>query len=346
MAQAKYIVGDWGGTNLRVALSTSEGTGEFYKYACSDFSSAEDIFNQVYKDMDISSADIDGFVIAAAGPVNSPDHFIFPNNTALGVINFSELGKSLGTKIILLNDFSAQAYGTLGLEKEDFEKITPDIADKKLPKELWEQASSPSSIIQVPPSNRFLLIGPGTGLGVCTLGVAGPHITVIDGEGGHTNFATCSDEEHDVLEKIRSKIGVVSHEGMASGIGLANIFRAITNNWDQEVLPERVTQAAKEGDADAKETVRLFTIALGRAAGNAALLNQTRGGIILPSGSIVSALGEHFDTALFSAEIKRNDFNNNPDNVSHNPASGTPVYIMRKEETGIIGAHIYAQSLG
>lgn len=345
MSNSKYIIGDWGGTNFRAALSTPDGLQDIYSYKCADYDSAHAILSQACLDIGIATSEIDFFVLAVAGPTNNPENFVFPNNLDLGTVNFTELGVSMGAPIILINDFAVQAYGALGLERSDFEEIIPVNTKKKLPKELWDPKAPLTTIVTIPQDNRFLVTGPGTGLGICTLGIGGAHITVTEGEGGHMNFACLAEQEHALLQNIQHHIGTVSYESLASGLGLVRIYKALTNNWQNEISAEEITQKALEGSNNAKETIRIFTLAFARAVGNAALLNLTRGGIIIPQGSIVSALGDHFDRDLFAYELRNNDFNATSERAEHNPLNNIPVYIMNHEETGILGTHIYAQSL-
>ena len=347
MSKNINIVGDVGGTNARLAISEENGIGEIHPYTCAEFDSVGSIITQFGKDQGITLSDSTRLVLAVAGPTGNPESFMFSNNDAFGVTNFTQLGQDIGTDIILLNDFAAQAYGALALKRDDLKEIISGSENAKIPGELWDKTASSniSSVIQIPPDNRFIIAGPGTGLGVCTLGVNISQILIMDGEGGHSPFASLSLEEQKIVEDIWMHQGEVSYEKMASGKGLVNIWKSVKQQWDNTtILGKDITSAVITGANETTpegQAVALFTKAFGRSVANAALVNHAKGGVIIPAGSIISFLGEHFNITSFETEFRKNDFA--PEN---NPLRNTPVYMMQTEETGILGAHVYTQTLG
>ena len=70
-------------------------------------------------------------------------------------------------------------------------------------------------------------LGPGTGLGVCALVGTEHGVTVIEGEGGHADFAPTNAEEALVLDVLSARFGRVSIERLLSGDGLLNIYGAL-----------------------------------------------------------------------------------------------------------------------
>ena len=344
MSEYTYAVGDWGGTNFRGAISTADNIGEVHHYECKDFQGPVTLLRTFLDDAKVDVSDLSGLVLAVAGPADDPENFKFSNNNHFNAANFSAVGKTLGVPVILCNDFSAQAYAAADLKWYELKQIAgPE--NVKIPGELWDKTAPHNSmpVIQVPPKNRFIIAGPGTGLGMCTLNVSGAHITVMEGEGGHANFAPQNDEEYEIISSIRQNTNSpVSYEMLASGPGLVNIYKAVTDDWESTIKPQEIT-AFQDSEEDKIKAVSICISAFARAVGTAMLVTQAKGGVIIPAGSIVSSLGDRFDVALFRQSLETNDFQSKaPDK---NPAANLPVYIMQKKETGLWGAHVYAQTL-
>ena len=87
----------------------------------------------------------------------------------------------------------------------------------------WVQMGGGASQVDYP----IVVLGPGTGLGVCALVGTEHGVTVIEGEGGHADFAPTNSEEALVLDVLSARFGRVSIERLLSGDGLLNIYGAL-----------------------------------------------------------------------------------------------------------------------
>src|SRR5690606_7568010 len=69
--------------------------------------------------------------------------------------------------------------------------------------------------------------GPGTGLGVAHLAFTGDRWIVLDGEGGHVDFAAADELEQQIQNIFAREYGHVSAERIISGPGLITLYRAL-----------------------------------------------------------------------------------------------------------------------
>ena len=111
-----------------------------------------------------------------------------------------------------MNDFAAQAWAMLILTKADLVVVNQ---------------------VRGQSQRARLVIGAGTGLGICTLvPTAGGWLPVI-GEGGHADFAPNSILQADVWALLRQRFGHVSAERIVSGAGLLNLYVCLA---EQELM--------------------------------------------------------------------------------------------------------------
>ena len=141
------------------------------------------------------------------------------------------------------------------------------------------------------PITPIAVLGPGTGLGVCTLLRTEHGVTVIEGEGGHADFAPTSEEEALVLDVLSARFGRVSIERLLSGDGLLNIYGALielerlSSGQSGGVAvadPSDVSAHALAGsDPVAVRALTMFCNILGSVAGNLALTLGAKAGVYI-----------------------------------------------------------------
>src|SRR5687768_16101260 len=167
------LVADIGGTNVRFACvrPNDDNLHHISNLQCEDFPQLEDAIAS-YLDS-IATKRINKICLAVAAPV-SQDKISMTNNP--WTFSKSELQQKLGVEVLIINDFSAQAY----------------CLDMLTPQELeWLGAPRPSG------KNLRVIIGPGTGLGVAGLT---PRGEVLATEGGHISFAPVNPHEIALLQ--------------------------------------------------------------------------------------------------------------------------------------------------
>lgn len=137
------------------------------------------------------------------------------------------------------------------------------------------------------PSGPRVVVGPGTGLGQAGLIHSGQHWVPIPSEAGHADFGPVTDEDFALWAKLEKSHGRITPETVISGPGLLRLYHAVVAvNGVAPIAtsPAEVTDAADGGDPLAIHTLRLFTIYLGRFAGDLALTFLATGGVFLAGG--------------------------------------------------------------
>lgn len=307
------LIGDIGGTNARFAL-VSPGSVEPYSIenlACADYpgliEAAKDYLQRVGAVGQEAPTDA---CLAFACPVHEErvkltnNHWEFLKEdvrTALGLSQFKTL-----------NDFTAQALGALHVGGEHRHTIKPGTGD---------------------PHAAYLVIGPGTGLGVAGV-FPGRHAWIpLPTEGGHVTFAPTDDTERALLAELHKYHARVSVERILCGQGLLDLYHA---HCATEGVPSRcttpsdVTTAASADDATAQRTLLRFLKILGDVSGDAALTLGARGGVYF-CGGILPRLRDWLPQSglaqAFSTKGRLSSYNAN-----------TPLWLITHPWTGLLGA--------
>lgn len=259
------LVGDIGGTNARFAIlvdSNSEPK-EFPVLQTADFASIDDAIQTAI--LDHTSLLPRSVILAVAGPVDGDE--IDLTNCAW-VVRPKQMIENFGfSDVTVLNDFEAQALAAVSLEGKNLTQI----------------GGRPGEII----ATRVVL-GPGTGLGVAGLVRTRKAWVPIPGEGGHIDIGPRSARDYAIFPHIATIEGRVAGEQILSGRGIVNLYRAICAADKVEAIldnPADITAQGLDGsNQQAKETVELFAIYLGRVAGDLALVFMAVGGVYLSGG--------------------------------------------------------------
>lgn len=313
------LVGDIGGTNARFAI-VSVGSSELTSIKtlhCEKFETIQQAL-QLYlssiKDIQISSA-----CIASAGTVHL-DTFKPANNDWL--INKSNVSSALNNiQVSWINDFNAQALATTTLTDNDVVTIKAGI----------EQ------------SDRLrLVIGPGTGLGVCGLIRSPSGWLSVPTQGGHSDLAPNTSLEIEILTLLQKKFGHVAVERVLSGPGIVNLYEALCEINGKDILfhsPSEITAAAINPNPDhlSKETLYMFCKIFGSVTGSMALTTGSLGGIYITSDLI-----RNFLDFFTSSEFVQN-FENKGRMKYY--MTDIPIYLSKKENMGLLGATHYLNHL-
>ena len=309
--QSYNLVGDIGATNARFALVApgSSDIENIQSLKCEDFDniqSAISFYISSFLELDIVSA-----CFATAGTVHL-DVFKLANNH--WTINKSDVAKTLnGVTIKWINDFTAQAFATTTLT--DSEVIT-------LNKGIVE------------PEKLRLVIGPGTGLGVCGLIMSPSGWLPIAGEGGHSDFAPNTSIEYEILTLLAKKFGHVAVERILSGPGIMNLYEALCqiNGKDRiYTTPSEITAAAVNAGADqiADETIQMFCKIFGSVAGSMALTVGALGGVYITSDLVRNFLDLFIESDFQKSFESKGRLQPVLEDI--------PVYLSKKKNMGLIG---------
>lgn len=293
---SKIVAGDIGGTKTILALyeiNNNEITMiSKYQYASQSFVNFSDIIVD-FKNRFITSS-IDAACLGIAGPI------IDGNCNATNLpwnINAKELKKQFNTtRIKLLNDLEATAYGMLYLEAEDLVELNPNAKHSV--------------------GNRAV-IAAGTGLGEAQLFWDGEQFHPIGSEGGHCDFAPMTPQQDALLGWLRCHYpDHVSYERILSGPGIATLYDFL---YQSNFAPEpsemcnldpsndrsaMISRCALEhNDPLCSETLRLFCEIYGAEAGNLALKSISLGGVYI-GGGIAPKIAPFMGNGIFMEAFK------------------------------------------
>ncbi len=276
MADSWYLLADIGGTNARFALGVGAGRElrEPLTVSVADhptFTSALQAYLQHVEKSGQWQALPSDCCLAVACPVNS-EVVTFTNSD--WVIHRDEVARSLELpELKIINDFTAIGYAAMDFVEEDWIQVGDGQA----------QADSP-----------MVVLGPGTGLGVCSVIPGSGGISVVSGEGGHVDFSPVDDEEIEILRLLLTRYGRVSAERLLSGAGLQNIYWALgqlQGTDSRQASPADISVAAlTDGDALSAQTLAVFCRVLGGVAGNLALTLGAHGGVYIAGGIVPRVL--------------------------------------------------------
>ena len=314
------LAADVGGTNARFAVASDEGSISLItRYSVDQYPSIEQAVSAFLDEVAPHgfSGTPDAACFALAGPIEG-DEVRFTNSA--WVASRSRLSRALGSSSVdFLNDFAAIGHAIPQLESSD-----------------WVQLGGGASHADYP----IVVLGPGTGLGVCTLLGTEHGVTVIEGEGGHADFAPTNEEEALVLDVLSARFGRVSIERLLSGDGLLNIYGALMelerlssgqSGGSVVADPSDVSALALAGsDPVAVGALTMFCNVLGSVAGNLALTLGAKAGVYIAGGipgKILSFLENSDIRARFEAKGRFQSY-----------LQQIPLRVVTKEDLGLLGA--------
>ena len=222
------LVGDLGGTNLRLAIRAGREELALLHLACGSLSGLEEglthFRDAIEKYRPVSAC------LGVAGPVNGAGEVHLTN---LGWdLSEQALSERLSIPTRLINDFQAQAEAIPLLLEEDRAHLGgPEV---------------------VPSGRPIAVLGAGTGLGEAYLipTPSGEYLTV-PGEGGHVRFAPRDDFEIELLRALTRVHGPhVSSERVLSGAGLVSLYRELLR-WRLRADPSSSSELEPLSDGPA-----------------------------------------------------------------------------------------------
>ncbi|MGH8658564.1 MAG: glucokinase [Gammaproteobacteria bacterium] len=336
------LSGDIGGTNTSIGLFRMEKGALKEKYSGTfetrDYSGLQTLIKDFLDKTRGHPREIAIACFGVAGPVTK--NSVKPTNLpSWEAITGDEVAQKTGlSRVMLLNDLVAMAYGISALGEEDIATLHAGEEE--------------------PGGNRVLLAA-GTGLGMALLPEGWETSLPIWSEGGHMDFAPRDDKEIDLLKFLQQRKFLkdtsgthVSVERVVSGAGLKNIYDylvqrnfatkdpAVPHEIKCSDAPQVISKAALEGrSALCTEALRMFVAAYGAAAGNLALVSTARGGVYLGGGIAPHVFKKrtHIDDAFEAAFLDKGRFRSFLEKV--------PVRVILNTQTVTLGAAHYAAQL-
>jgi glucokinase len=326
----KYLAGDIGGTNTRLALFSPEADDcdpvESQTFPSQQFPSLEQILQTFLADKPYK---LIGASFGIAGPIFGGRARI---TNLSWIVEQRTLRESLGgIPVNLLNDLHAIAYAIPQLKPGDLEILI---------------SGEPA------PEGAKGVIAPGTGLGEGFLVWNGERYQPFPSEGGHTSFGPETPLQLELLNHMDSIYDHVSYERVCSGIGITNLYTFLRDGkgyhepaWLAEQLAEVedptpiIATAALENKAEiCTQTMELFVSILGSEAGNLALKVLATGGIYLGGGIPRRILPLLEGNTFRQGFLDKGRF--------ADILTSVPVYVITHPEAGVFGAACYGFRLG
>jgi glucokinase len=318
MDENAIIVGDVGGTNVRLALAHKNSKGHISlshigKRPVEKFRSLELALEDWLQDVDHKPHK---GVFALAGPTGA-DEVRFTNSD--WVVNAPKVKAAFDFEsIMLVNDFAAQAMAIPATPSSELVVINQGIAKENAP---------------------IVVLGPGTGLGMAGLLKVQNHWQVLPTEGGHQAFAPRSDIEREILSVLSRAFEVVSFEHVLSGPGLLRIYKclgAIKGELTPLDTPPEIGEAAANFSQPlAVEAAKTLSLILATFCANAILGMGAQGGCVI-AGGVAEQLSQF---------IMTNDFIERFRNIGPmaNYVRDVPVYRNNDAYAALKGAAMFAQ---
>lgn len=310
------LVGDIGGTNVRFACARKgvHGVPEIDDIAIlpgDDFSNFEAALAEYMGGLNGHTPR--QALFAFAGPIKAGQVTLTNRDWT---IDSHALAADLAfNQVKLVNDYAAMARAI---------PVLPDTAFEVL------HAGTP------PRQERaaILVSGPGTGLGQATLLPEGDTAwRVITGEGGHAAYAPRTEREWELRQALRKRHGYVSKELVLSGSGLDAVHAALCDIFGkpwQKTPPAEILSMADAGDPICVAICEIRAAATLDAMGDAALMNGTRGGVVITGG-----VAERLAKWLAKPDAMARFFERGPMSPYMSPI---PIRLLLSGEAALVGA--------
>ncbi|MGB5338671.1 MAG: glucokinase [Gammaproteobacteria bacterium] len=319
------LAGDIGGTNTRLAVFDVGGTHLETVVEQTYPSQAHAALGEIIQDFTARhSVAVTSACFGIAGPVhgdtvrttNLPWH-----------ISAGEIAERFGiTRVFLLNDLEANAWGIRALGAGDFCSLQAGAGDAE---------------------GNCAIISAGTGLGEAGLYHDGTELQPFASEGGHTDFSPGNEQEIELLRFLQQRYDHVSWERLLSGPGLVHIHEFL-RHYRKSDVPAWLTDAMRDGDpavaistaglaqrdAVCAEALELFAHLYGVEAGNLALKILARGGIYIGGGIAPKILDVMQGGAFINAFLDKGRMRPLLEKI--------PVQIILNDKTALYGPGIFA----
>jgi glucokinase len=265
MTDDTILVGDAGGTNVRFALAQVDGVrvtvSDIWKRPGAEFLSFEAALDSFLSE---TRPALTGAAFGFAGVVVDDSVELLNRGWT---VDLAAVRSRLGVpRMVSVNDFFAMARSAPELARDQVQRLAPGHPD---------------------PRGAIAIGGPGTGFGIGVLRWSQQGWIVVGGEGGHQAFSPQTDIEWKLAERLRERLGYVSNEIVAAGMGFDETRDALFEVMGRKPEPlsqSEVIDAARGGDAVALEFCRLRARTVMTAMGNLALIANATGGAFIAGG--------------------------------------------------------------
>lgn len=316
------VIGDIGGTKTRVSVAEDHSGGllETITLRSGDFESFGDLLKRACNELNVVSPTY--AVFGVPGPVSDGKANLTNIPWSISEEEISQsLGTSHGSKLV--NDLSLVAAALPSLGDEDLFNIRPGKAERE--------------------KKMFVVVAPGTGLGVSFLHHDGERYIPFASEAGHIEFAPTDDLQAELHAYMRQKLKRVSMERIASGMGLINIYNFLKESGYAPEPPELRQRLDTEDQAAViastgergefkitSTTLDIFASALGSFAGDLVFTYLATGGVYLGGGIPPKLIKKLTDGVLVSSFMHKGRLTD--------LVASTPINIIKDDRAALTGA--------
>ncbi|MCC5970874.1 MAG: glucokinase [Pararhodobacter sp.] len=261
------LLADIGGTHTRLALADAGvlRPDSIRRYRNDGYGAFQTLLADYLRDCALR--DCAGVCLAVAGPVRGDT--VRMTNLGWELTHAAIAAQTGASRVHFLNDLQAQGYALEGMAADRFCTLLPGHA--------------------APEATTRLVVGIGTGFNAAPVHRLSDGVFVPPSECGHAHLPQRDLQARALAEWLARLHPVATVEEALSGRGLAAIHRFLGHG---ETTPEALVAALRDNDADARETVALYTKLLARSLADLALIHLPFGGIWLIGGT-ARAIGPH-----------------------------------------------------
>lgn len=312
------LAGDIGGTHTRLALFEKGKRLVMEKFSSQDYSSLAEIVEEFSK---THGKKVKAACFGVAGPIRGGK--CEATNLAW-IVDAKRLAKVLNlSKVALLNDLEANAYGIRVLKKEELLELHRGASQK----------------------GNQALIAAGTGLGEAGMYWNGKEHFPFACEGGHADFAARNEKEFELFQYLKEKYEHVSYERVVSGPGLHEIYQFLTEKGYEKSSMQVEAEMAKKDpsrviteqtkDPACAHAVDWFLSCYGAEAGNLALKFLALGGLFIGGGIAPILAKKMKEGAFYTAFIEKGRFQPLLESI--------PIHVILNDSAALLGAAYYAE---
>lgn len=322
------LAGDIGGTKTNLALFEEGASGALTKseertFPSHEYEGLEAVVSSFINQRELA---IEAACFGIAGPIIDG---VCETPNLPWVVREGVLAEALGTRVRLINDLEATAYGVLELEADELVTLNEGEGQEK---------------------GNVAIIAAGTGLGEGALLWCGTRYHAMASEGGHADFAPRNELEMNLLRYMLTLKRRISYERLLSGPGLVNIYNFLRTSgyreeppWLKEAFASGEDQAATISKAALEDRSELCVKALdmfvalyGAQAGNLALTFKATGGVYVGGGIAPKIIAKLKDGTFLEAFTDKGRLSP--------MVAAVPVRVVMNPKTALIGAASYAAS--
>jgi glucokinase len=181
----------------------------------------------------------------------------------------------------------------------------------------------------VRPGGSFVVIGPGTGLGVAGLVTSGDRLVPVQSEGGHMTLPAATDAEAAIVAHLARRNICASREALISAPGLITAYEALSGG--PAPAPEVITRDATR-DPKAAAALAAFIGALGSVIGDLVLAFGAWDGVFL-TGAIARALHHKLADPVLRQRMTTKD-------AFGRQLADVPIAIVNRNDLELLGAAV------